>query len=361
MITYLIRRLLLIIPTLFGVTVVVFFALAMQPGGIGGALLADTGNAKGAEAARIREYYIKRYRLDKPAYVQYGRWLNLISPIGFEIDENTGDLGAFGFKKPGLGTSNAGEHRGTPVTELLSRSLPLTLILGLISTPFVYVIGITSGIRAARHRGKFFDVGFGTMQLAAWSLPTIWVGTMLVGFLANDRYVHWFPTAALTDPDLLNAPFFPFSDAAGWHRGWLLDACWHLVLPVVCLSYGSSAFLTKLVRGSVLENLSADYARTARAKGLPDRVVLYRHVFRNSLLALITIAAAILPALVTGSFIIETIFGIPGMGSLAVNAVRAGDNEVTLAVVCVTALLIMVSALIRDLMYAVADPRVAYD
>ena len=113
----------------------------------------------------------------------------------------------------------------------------------------------------------------------------------------------------------------------------MLDIAWHLVLPVMCLTYGASAFLTKLVRGSVLENLNADYARTARAKGVGDKAVLYRHVFRNSLLSLITVAAAILPALLSGSFIVETIFSIPGMGlNWSVDAAKSQDREVLLAV-----------------------------
>ena len=114
--------------------------------------------------------------------------------------------------------------------------------------------------------------------------------------------------------------------------GWLLDTAWHLVLPMMCLSYGGSAFLMKLMRGSILENLNADYVRTARAKGLTEHVILYHHVFRNSLLALITVAANILPALLGGSVIVETIFSIPGMGRLGVQSVQYRDREVVLAV-----------------------------
>jgi peptide/nickel transport system permease protein len=234
-------------------------------------------------------------------------------------------------------------------------------MLNVISIPIVYVFGIFSGIRAARHRGKWFDTGFGAVQLGTWSLPTIWVGVMLIGFLANRSYLKLFPTAGLTEVDAVHMAFLPHHSAAGWERGWLLDLLWHLALPVVCLSYGGSAFLTKLVRGSVLENLGADYARTARAKGLREGVVLYRHVFRNSLLSLITVAAAILPALITGAVIVESIFSIPGMGRLGVESVQYQDREVTLAVVLIGGILILLSALVRDILYAAADPRVSYD
>ena len=120
---------------------------------------------------------------------------------------------------------------------------------------------------------------FGSVQLATWSLPVIWTGVMLIGFLANVDYVKWFPTANLNEMAASRMAFLPSFRGGDWHwgiwhqggvwqRGWLLDRLWHLVLPIVCLSYGGSAFLTKLVRGSVLENLNADYARTARAKGV---------------------------------------------------------------------------------------------
>jgi peptide/nickel transport system permease protein len=134
-----------------------------------------------------------------------------------------------------------------------------------------------------------------------------------------------------------------------------------MVLPVICLSYGGSAFLMKLTRGSVLENLGADYVRTARAKGLDEQVILYHHVFRNSLLALITVAANILPALLGGSFIVESIFSIPGMGKLGIDSVQFRDREVVLAVTLIGGLIGLLSQVLRDILYAMADPRVRYD
>ena len=133
------------------------------------------------------------------------------------------------------------------------------------------------------------------------------------------------------------------------------------MLPVVCLTYSGFAFLTKLTRASVLENLQSDYARTARAKGASERAVLWRHVFRNSLLPLITVAASILPGLLIGSVIVETIFSIDGMGRLVVEAVQMRDREVVLSVTLVTGLLTLVSYLLMDICYAVADPRVSYE
>ena len=146
-----------------------------------------------------------------------------------------------------------------------------------------------------------------------------------------------------------------------WTIGFLADRLWHLVLPVVCLSYGGLAFLAKLVRTSMLENLLSDFARTARAKGVSERDVLWRHVFRNGLLPLITVSAGVLPALLGGSVIVETIFSIDGMGKLAVEAVKGRDRELVLSLTLISGFLTLVGYLVADLCYALADPRVSYE
>ena len=143
--------------------------------------------------------------------------------------------------------------------------------------------------------------------------------------------------------------------------GFLLDRMWHLVLPILCLSYGGFAFLAKLTRSSVLENLQADYARTARAKGVPEHEVLWRHVFRNSLLPLITVSATLLPGLLGGSVIVESLFSIEGMGKLAVEAVKGRDKELVLSITLISGLLTLAGYLIADICYAIADPRISYD
>ena len=144
-------------------------------------------------------------------------------------------------------------------------------------------------------------------------------------------------------------------------NGYLLDRVWHLVLPIIALSYGGLAFLAKLTRSSLLENLAADYARTARAKGVDEESVLWRHVFRNSLLPLITVSATLLPSLLAGSVIVESIFSIDGMGKLAVEAVQTRDRELVLSVTLISGLLTLVGYLLADIAYALVDPRVSYD
>lgn len=480
MTTYILRRMLLMAPTLLGVTAVVFFVMALAPGGFGGTVLNDAGaQTEGDEARRIRAYFERRYGLDKPAIVQYGRWLNQVSPLGFTTsrkvtftDEQLADaeksladsqmikalnagkkpmdvavelaqysdelpqkasialrvamadppgeglglllliapelvdaheseaawrqsmLSAMAQKTKGasqpdvaaaqwyldtLGAELAGRDRihfnrftfkwpdlgdslhGRPVLQLLGERVPITVLLNVITLPIIYVIAIITGIFAARHRGKVIDIGSNFVLLALWSVPVMWVGVLLIGYLANKQYFKWFPTGGLHAIEADSMAFLPYFNDDGFQRGWLLDMSWHLILPVICLTYGGFAVLAKLVRGSILENISSDYVRTARAKGLDERTVLFRHVFRNSLLPMITVAAAILPSLFAGSVIVETIFSIPGLGKLSVDAAFMKDRELIMGTTLIGGMIGLFSELIRDLCYAVADPRVSYE
>jgi len=360
MTTYIIRRILLMVPTLIGITAVVFFVMAMSPGGVGGSLLNEFGEMEAEKAQALRDYYNKRYGLDKPLIVQYGRWLNQISPIGFAmIDTAEGmKFGDFGFKWPDLGKSFS---KGRPVIELYKEALPVTLLLNFVTIPIIYIVAIFTGIYAARHRGRLIDVGSGVTLLGLWSVPVIWTGVMLIGFFASREYWYWFPSSGLSSTLASQMSYLPRWTEEGFERGWLLDRAWHLALPVACLTYNGFAFLSKLMRSAMLENLSSDFVRTARAKGLAERIVLWRHAFRNSLLPLITIAAGIIPGLLAGSVIVEKIFTIPGMGLLTIDAIFARDRELVLAGALIAGLLSLVSILIADLCYVVADPRVSYE
>jgi peptide/nickel transport system permease protein len=355
--SYIIRRLLLIVPTLVGITALVFFVVATSPGGIGAALISQEMGMRPAEREALRRYYNQRYGLDKPYVVQYGRWLNNVSPFGIKKDAE-GNTTGFGFKAPDLGESFI---RGRPVGGLILEVLPVTLLLELLSVPATYGVAVVSGIYAARHRGKFFDVASGTLFIALWSFPVILAGVLAIGYLANVQYVKWFPAGGLSDVLSDSMRFLPFWGPDGFERGWLLDRAWHLVLPVVCLSYTQFAFLSKLSRGAILENLRADYVRTARAKGVGEKDVLFRHVFSNSLIPLITVAAQLLPALIAGSVIVENIFSIQGMGKLMVDAIETRDRELFLSLALVMGMLGLVCYLLADILYAVADPRVTYE
>lgn len=359
MASYIIRRLLLMVPTLIGVTLVVFFVMALSPGGIGGTQLMVGAEIDPAVRQAMRDYYNRRYGLDQPLIVQYGKWLNRVSPVGFAVNDEGGNRwNAPRLKWPDLGESMS---KRRPVTDLYREAVPITLVLNVVTFSMAYVVAILAGIYMARYRGRAFDVITGTLFLGLWSIPVIWMGVMFIGFLANKQYLHWFPTGGLNATLAGNWSFLPTWDGHAWNRGWLLDRMWHMVLPVLCLAYADFAFLSKLTRSSTLENLSMDFVRTARAKGLSDRVVLFRHALRNSLLPLITVAASILPAMIGGSVIVESIFSIPGMGKLTLDAIFARDRELVLAGTLASGVLGLLSVLIADLCYVIVDPRVCYE
>ncbi|WP_018138757.1 MULTISPECIES: ABC transporter permease [unclassified Thioalkalivibrio] len=459
MLTYILRRLMLMVPTLFGITIVVFAVMAAAPGGISALTLIEGQGLEPQAQKAMEEYYNRLYGLDQPPPVQYGRWLNNISPVGFAQDEDGSLTGWPKLKAPNLGTSF---RFGRPVSDLIAERLPITLLLNVLSIPLIYIVAVAVGVRAATQQGQAFDSQSGVVLLALWSVPTMLAGVLLIGFFASDQFWQWFPTGGLSQRAALDMTFLPtvevawaiplllvlpflgaalgiylarylpalirgglgaavgafcgwlmFSDLApagwisttvamaigvvlGWlmaHSDWgvlrgfylgtvglaagfaialglapgsmvpgfLLDRAWHLVLPVLCLSYGGLAFLAKLSRSSVLENLNSDYARTARAKGVPEHEVLWRHVFRNSLLPLITVSATLLPSLLAGSVIVEAIFSIDGMGKLAVEAVQTRDRELVLSITLISGVLTLVGYLLADLAYAIVDPRVSYD
>jgi peptide/nickel transport system permease protein len=355
--SYIVRRLLLMIPTLLGITIVTFGVMVCSPGGLRSMLVNREGGLDPRQRAAVEKYYEKKYGLDKPLTVQYLMWLNKVSFVGVkEAGQGWPESIRFGFKAPDLGESIIVRR---PVLDMIRQSLPITLLLNGITLPLMMGISLWMGLKAAQHRGGIRDVAGGSALLALWSVPQIWAGVLLVGYLANTNMLHWFPAGGLHDlrDDEMN--FLP-TIAGGFSRGWLLDTGWHLVLPVVCLLYSGFAFTAKLTRSATLEYMASDFVRTARAKGVGERGVLYRHVLRNSLLPLITYSAGAVPGLISGSIIVETIFGIPGMGKLGVDAVFDKDKEMVLSITLVASMLGLISYLLADIAYALADPRVTF-
>ena len=405
MVSYLLRRILLFIPTLLGATLVIFMLMFLSPISVEAVLLPPGGNLLPGQRAAREAYLQERYGLGDPAVVQYLRWLNNISPVGFRTwraddpkvaaareqqrslrasrekellaaGANSGHVqaelrklvvrpraGDMRLDKPAVKAPDMGNSfiQARPVWPIIAASLPATLLLQAVSLPISVAVALVTGIWAARHRGKAQDVVTGTVLLALYALPAIWVGTLMVGYLANVHYVKLFPAEGLHDMRADEMAFFPRWGGGGFERGYLLDTAWHLVLPVICVSYGTFAYYSKLTRTSLLETLGADFVRTARAKGLKEQLVVYRHAFRNSLLPLITVAAQMLPLLVTGSVVVEYIFGINGMGRLLIFSLKANDRELFLSASVIVLLLQLGGNLLADVLYAVADPRVSYD
>lgn len=236
-----------------------------------------------------------------------------------------------------------------PVKSVLKEAIKWTLMLNICAIIIAYLISVPVGVYTARHRGKFSDRLFTLLLFILYSLPTFWIATLLIIFLGGGDYLAIFPESGITD--------LP-SDAPFWDR--FLDITYHLVLPVFCLTYVSFAFISRQMRSAMLNSLSQDYIQTARAKGLPENKVIWKHAFRNSLIPLITLFAAVFPAAVSGSVVIESIFSIPGMGQKSWFAVLARDFPVIFAVLTISAILTLVGNLVADILYALTDPRISF-
>jgi len=337
MLTYILRRLILMIPTLIGMSLLLFAIVRFAPGlttgggsfGAGGEMQDQLARQKAEEILKKRLHLIDDHGNTISIPMQYLLWLK---------DTLRGDFGE-------------SLQYNTQVTTLIKERLPVTMSINIIATIIVYLIAIPGGMLASVKRGKSFDVVWSMMTLALYSLPTIWIGAMMVGFLANPRYLGWFPAAGI------------HSTNTAWMTStqYAADYFWHIVLPVLCLSYGGLAFLSKLKRAAMLDNLNQDYVRTARAKGLSGFTVVTRHVFRNSLLPMITVFAGVIPGLLGGSVIIEHIFSIKGMGDLMLTATLARDVTIVQAVAFIGSLISLICLLITDLCYVIADPRVSYE
>ena len=267
--------------------------------------------------------------------------------------------GAVSVSSPDLGRSFS---RSRPVGELILEALPVTLLLNLIAFTCIYAIAIPTGVLAAVRKGGFLDVGLGAGVVALWSFPIPLAGVLCIMYLASDQYLGWFPVAGLSSSDAGLMTFLPSVDeAGGWQRGWLLDRIWHVCLPVLCLVYGGFAVLSKQTRAAMLDNFNADYVRTAKAKGVASGDITFRHVFRNSLLPLITLFVSIFPAMLSGSVVIETIFTVNGMGRLIIEAINLRDRELILASAMMIGIVNLFSLLLADILYAMADPRISYE
>jgi peptide/nickel transport system permease protein len=334
MLSYLIRRLLWMIPTFLGITLICFVVLRMANTDPVTANFAM--GVKGQQISQEALEQLRRlYDLDKPWYVQYGRLVQRLVTL---------DLGTRW-------------QDGRPIADVIGEALPITLLLSMLSLTLAYVISIPLGIFSAVKQHTRLDQWVTVLLFVLYSLPTFWVGTMCIVFLASGHFVRC--------PWLDAQGCFPLQ---GWHafEGFesmslsrkVLDVSWHLLLPVFVLTYGAFAVLSRYMRASMLETLRQDFIRTARAKGLSERVVIFGHAMRNSLIPILTLLGLTLPELISGSVVVESIFGIRGMGFVALEAIRMPDYPLVITIVAFTAMMTMVGVLISDVLYAWADPRI---
>ena len=301
----------------------------MAGGGLKGAAGAGISLQKRGLVDQALAEWRALYGLDKPLYVQYGVWLTNLSRLDFGNS----------FK----------DHR--PVWDKISERLPVTVKLEFFSILLVYIVAIPLGIYSATHPNSIGDQITTFAAFVLFSIPLIWAATMAIVFICGGDFLYLFPPGGLTSIDY--APDWPL-----WEK--IKDQAWHLFLPVVLLSYSGFAGLSRYMRSSMLEVLRQDFVQVARAKGLPERAVILKHALRNSLIPQVTILAEILPALIGGSVIMETVFSIPGLGQLGFEAVLARDYPIVLALLTVSALLTLIGILLSDILLAVVDPRIAF-
>ena len=236
-----------------------------------------------------------------------------------------------------------------PVKNVIWDALRWTLLLSLFSMLLTYLISIPLGISSARNRGTNKDQIITTILFILYSLPSFWIATMLIMFFGGGDYFNIFPSYGVGEV----TSDMSFIQVLGIRLH-------HLFLPMVCYTYGSIAFISRQMRAATINSLSQDYVRTARAKGLEEKTVVWKHAFRNSLLPIITLFANIFPLAISGSIILEQIFSIPGMGKITIEAIHSRNYPIIFSVVMFSAILTLVGNLVSDILYAVVDPRISY-
>ncbi|MBA2666284.1 MAG: ABC transporter permease [Trueperaceae bacterium] len=303
MIKYIARRILLIVPVMLGVSVIVFGIMHLTPGDPAILMLGEA--APEAELAALRT----RLGLDEPAYVQYGLWLGRMLQLDF----------------------GRSIRSNRPVTAEISQRIGPTVELALLATLLAVVIGVPLGVISANRPNTAIDHGATVLAFGGLAMPVFWQGLMMI--LVFSLWLGWLPSS-------------------GRHGGWV-----YYVLPTVTLGTSAIAAITRMTRSTMLETLSQDFIRTARSKGVFDRSIIYRHALSNAMIPVVTVIGLQFGGLLSGAVITETIFSWPGIGRLAVDAIRAKDFPVVQAVVMVFAIMYAVVNLFVDVLYAFLDPR----
>ena len=315
---YLLRRLLIVIPSVIGISIVLFTVLALAPGDPFEELAQNP-----AVPPEVRANLRKQFGLDDPVAVRYVRWSSAMVK---------GDWG-FSFASR------------VNVDDLILQRLPTTLIVIGSSQVIALLIALAVGIYAATRPYSIFDQIASTLSLIGFSLPTFFTGILLI--LLFSISLDWLPFVYRAD-----------LPGSGWP--WLWGHVKQMIMPVAVLALFQAASWTRYVRSAVLDVIRLDYVTTARSKGLPERVVVLKHVVRNALIPVVTVVALSMPAVFGGAIVTEQIFRVPGIGSLLISAILANDTPVIMAVVFVLSCLVILCNLLADLAYAWLDPRIAY-
>ena len=317
------------IPTMIGISIVSFLIIHLAPGDPA-AMKSQAAGGKMLEG--VTEEAIQKtrelYGLDKPLPIQYALWARRIATLDF------GE--SIKFKRP--------------VWDMIKERIPVSVSLAMTSLIIAYLIAIPIGIYSATHQYTRSDTINTLILFILYSLPSFWVATMLIVFLGGGDFLDIFPVFGLNS--------IGFEKLTYWERFW--DTAWHLILPIFCLTYASLAALSRYMRTSMLEVIRQDYIVTARSKGLSEKIVIFKHALRNSLIPIVTLLASLLPAMIGGSIIVETIFTIPGMGRLMWEAILARDYPVIMAELTIVSFLTLLGILVADILYSIVDPRIVF-
>jgi peptide/nickel transport system permease protein len=317
------------VPTLFGITLISFFIIHLAPGKPTDAL--TEMNPKITPEAR--EKLEKLYGLDKPILVQYGLWLKRVMKLDF-------------------GESFSSDRR--PVMEkiwdtkqpLLDRRLFITFLINFLSMLLILIIAIPIGVSSATHQYSFFDKITTLFVFIGFAIPGFWLALLLIKFFGLN--LGLLPISGLKSIN--------YDSLSLWEK--IMDRTHHLILPVFVSSFGGLAGISRYMRSSMLEVIRQDYITTARAKGLPETKVIYKHGLRNALLPIITLLGLSVPGLIGGSVIFENVFGIPGMGQLFYMSVMTRDYPLVMGILTIGAILTLIGNLLADIGYMLADPRI---
>ncbi len=323
MIAYLLKRILLLIPLMLGITLITFTVVHLAPGEPVEMQISMNPKVTAEARERLKEFY----GLDKPLHVQYAVWVKKLVMLDF-------------------GRSFAPDNR--PVIDKIRERIPITLSLNVISLLIEFGLALPIGILAAIRRDTLFDKGMTVFVFLGFAVPTFWLALLLMYLFGVT--LGWLPVSGLHS--LGSEAYGPFL--------WFWDMVKHLLIPVSVAAFGSLAGLSRYMRSTMLDVIRQDYITTARAKGLRERTVILRHALRNALLPVITLLGLSVPGLIGGSVIFETIFAIPGMGQLFYGGVMARDYPLVMGILVIGAGLTLIGNMLADIGYAFADPRIRH-
>lgn len=341
MLKYFLRRLVILVPTLIGVTIVVFGIINMAPGGpieqkiqqmrFGGG---DGSSGQGSRGANqgisneILEALKKQYGFDKPVHERYFLWLKNITTLNF-------------------GESFTYEE---PVLDVIVSKFPVSLQFGVISLILSYLISIPLGIMKAVKHGSFFDVSSSFILFVFYSIPSFMLAILLIVLLSGGSFLEIFPVGGIQSEI--------YDELSGWEQ--FMDRVHHFTLPLICYTIGSFTSLTVLMKNSLIEEIKKDYIRTARAKGVTEKVVYMKHALRNALIPIVTGLGGFLSVFFAGSLLLETIFQLDGIGLLSYKSILSRDYNVIMGLVFIQSALFLLGNIISDFAYVLVDPRIDF-